>query len=138
MTFSVETSQLQSPVGEIVPPRSASPATSAAVPDEREVRMAIGRFESAYNRLDVGAAAAIWPSVDRRALARAFDGLQSQRITMTRCLIDVSGSSARAACAGTVQWTPRFGGRPQVAPRRWDFVLRRSGDGWTILSAAAR
>jgi hypothetical protein len=133
----VESSALGAPVGEAVSASSAPvpPATSAAS-DERAVRAALGRYEAAYTRLDAAAAGQVWPSVDRRALARAFDGLESQTVSLGRCEVRVEGTSARAECTGSARWTPKVGGGAQTAPRRWRFDLRNASGDWIITAAA--
>jgi hypothetical protein len=133
----VESSALGAPVGEAVSASSApvAPATSAAS-DERAVRAALGRYEAAYTRLDAAAAGQVWPSVDRRALARAFDGLESQTVTLGRCEVRVEATSARAECTGSARWTPKVGGGAQTAQRRWRFDLRNTSGDWIITAAA--
>jgi hypothetical protein len=49
------------------------------VDEHAAVRATLGRYESAYSDLNTAAAHAVWPGVDERALARAFDSLSSQR-----------------------------------------------------------
>jgi hypothetical protein len=96
------------------------------------------RYEAAYSRLDAAAAGAVWPSLDRRALARAFEGLASQQISLGQCDVMIEGGSARADCTGTAHWTPKVGGGAQRAPRRWRFTLRNQDGEWAIVSANVR
>jgi hypothetical protein len=109
-----------------------------AAADERAVRATLAHYESAYSRLDAAAAGAVWPAVDRRALARAFEGLQSQTVSLGRCEVVMNGATARAECTGSARWTPRVGGGPQSAPRQWRFDLRNERGGWVITSADVR
>ena len=84
-----------------------------------------------YSGLSVPAARAVWPSVDQRALARAFDGLASQRVALGKCDVVVTGASARATCSGSAEWTPKVGGGTK----------RRVGTGrsiWRIPAARGR
>ena len=90
------------------------------------------RYEAAYNSLDAKAATSVWPSVDQRALGRAFDGLLSQRVSLGLCDITVIGDVGGASCAGKARWEPKIGGGLQTADRHWNFNLRRTGDGWKI------
>jgi hypothetical protein len=106
--------------------------------DERLVRAALNRYAAAYTGLDASAARVVWPSVDHRALARAFEGLAAQRVTLGRCDVRLNGASAQADCAGSATWTPKVGGGAQSASRRWRFDLRNSGGDWIIVQANVR
>jgi len=120
-------------------PATNTPAAPApAAVEITRVRSALDRYEAAYGKLDAGAAAAIWPSVDRAALRRAFDGLDSQSIDLGRCDIVVKGTSAQADCTGTARWTPKVGGGAHAAARRWRFNLANTGADWIIVSANVR
>ena len=48
--------------------------------EQSEIQRALGQYRNAYQRLDAEAARAVWPSVDVRALSRAFDSLESQQL----------------------------------------------------------
>jgi hypothetical protein len=76
--------------------------------------------------------------VDRRALARAFDGLSSQSVALSQCDVRVNGSSAQAECTGTATWTPKVGGGTRTASRHWRFDLRNDGGEWVIVQARVR
>jgi len=116
------------------------PAPPAAAPqnDERLVRAVLGRYEAAYSALDAAAASRVWPTVDRRALASAFNGLQSQTVSLGRCDVSMSGATAQAECRGTARWNPKVGGGPQSASRQWNFELRNTGTDWIIARATVR
>jgi hypothetical protein len=111
---------------------------AAAPRDDARVRSVLARYEVAYSSLDAVAARSVWPGVDGRALARAFEGLESQRVSLGQCDVVVLGSSARANCAGTATWTPKVGGGPRTEPRRWTFELAASGGDWQIVRATVR
>jgi len=115
-----------------------APAPKPAVPDETGVRSALAQYESAYSRLDANAAAAVWPGLDRRALARAFDGLESQRVDLGACDVRMVGETATAECTGSATWKPKVGGGTQSQQRRWQFRLRNSGGAWQIVGANVR
>jgi len=102
------------------------------------VRQALGKYEAAYNRLDVSAVRTVWPTLDQRALARAFDSLTAQRVSLQNCDVDVSGSTARANCSGHASWTPKIGGGEQTASRKWTFDLSELDGGWRITHVQAR
>jgi hypothetical protein len=110
----------------------------AAVPDEQLVRETLQRYRAAYETLDVNGAREVWPAVNESALARAFDGLQSQRLTFDDCNVELSGPAARAECHGSARYVPKVGSRePRVESRVWNFTLRKSGEAWHIETARA-
>ena len=120
-------------------PAPAASASSSPVRDDRvAVRAALSRYESAYNRLDVDAVRTVWPSLDQRALARAFDNLSAQRVALQNCNVDVDGTMARASCSGNASWTPKVGGGERSAARNWTFDLRESNGAWRITQVRAR
>jgi hypothetical protein len=120
------------------PPATPAPEAAAARAEEQSVRAALGRYELAYNRLDAAAAASVWPGVNQRALASAFQGLSAQAISLGGCDIRVTGLTAHAECSGNARWTPKVGSGTQSARRHWRFDLRNSGGGWIITQATAR
>jgi hypothetical protein len=124
------------------PPAPASPPPASPAPvsgtDEQSVRAVLTRYEAAYTRLDAAAAASVYPGVNQRALATAFDGLSAQAISLGRCDVRVSGATARAECSGTARWTPKVGGGAQGAPRQWRFDLRNANGNWVITQATTR
>jgi hypothetical protein len=115
---------------------TSAPAASART-DEQSVRAALNRYELAYTRLDAAAAASVWPGVNQRALATAFEGLSAQTISLGRCEVHVTGATARADCSGNARWTPKVGGT-QSAPRQWRFDLRNANGAWVIAEARTR
>jgi hypothetical protein len=118
--------------------KPSAPAVREEISDDRLIRVALDRYQTAYSRLDAQAAADVWPSVDRRALQRAFHGLADQTVNLGRCDIRVQPGSAEADCVGTASWTPRVGGGTQSASRRWRFDLRHRQGDWIIVSANVR
>ena len=131
-----ETLPLRATPGEAAPP--AAPPPAPALTDDRQVRAILSRYEAAYSQLDAAAAAAVFPGIDRRSLARAFDGLVSQRLSLGRCDVLVNGAAAQATCNGTAQWTPKVGGGTQSSARRWRFDLKNTGANWIIVDAIVR
>ncbi len=109
------------------------PADPPAFADTDAVRRTLEAYRAAYERLDVGAAVNVWPTVDRRALARAFSTLESQDVRLGECEIEVADATAVARCQGTVRFVRAFGSRDPVnAPTGWVFRLSKSGASWTI------
>ena len=83
-------------------------------------------------------AAALWPSLDQDALARAFAGLDRQDVHFDRCDIDASGARGSAVCVGTVRYVPSVGGATEKEDRiTWTFDLARSGEDWRIAGLSA-
>jgi hypothetical protein len=120
------------------PPAEAPRPTAPVVDEHAAVRATLGRYESAYSDLNTAAAHAVWPGVDERALARAFDSLSSQRVRLGTCEVGVNGATARAICHGTASWTPKVGGGQQTKSRTWTFDLRQTRGTWQIVRVDAR
>ena len=118
---------------------AAAPVTRPAARDEDEVRSILSRYRSAYDRLDATAAKDIWPSVNERALARAFEGLESQEVEFSNCRLAVSGNNAQASCAGTASYVRKVGSKvSQREPRQWTFKLKKQSNAWQIDSVQTR
>jgi hypothetical protein len=108
------------------------------VRDETVVRAVLRRYETAYSNLDAEAASVVWPGVNRGALARAFEGLAAQQVSLGSCDVTVNGPAARATCSGSATWQPKVGGGVRTEARRWSFDLRKNGEAWKIERAIAR
>jgi hypothetical protein len=114
--------------------RTLVPATETGA-----IEHVLGRYRSAFNGLDVGAAQEVWPTVNERTLGRAFDRLETQAFSFERCLIGVTGLQAEASCSGTARYVPRIGNKnPHIEPRQWTFSLRKVSDEWLIEAVDAR
>ena len=104
--------------------------------DEDDIRSTLTRFRTAYSQLNASAARDVWPSVDARALERAFQSLKSQDLRFDSCKMTVSGARAQAACKGRAVYVPRIGDQsPRFTTREWNFELRKADERWTIASA---
>jgi hypothetical protein len=129
------------PVNVLTLPIASEPApvvrpTPAPEPSqEPAVRSVLNRYASAYSTLDVDAAQRVWPGVNRGALSRAFEGLDSQEISLGNCRINVAAASATALCSGTASWSPKIGGGRRSEARQWTFELARGAAGWEIVTA---
>jgi hypothetical protein len=134
---------LPSPPETLRPP-SPEAVHALAVPtgrdlDARAIENVLGRYRSAFNALDAGAAATVWPKVNQRNLARAFERLEDQELSFESCKIDVGGVHAEAACDGFARYVQKVGSRtPKAEARQWRFILRRASEGWVIDSLDAR
>jgi hypothetical protein len=143
---SLDVASVGSPVGSTPPDVENAvrtrPAEMAPAVDQNAqsaaIRETLARYAAAYSGLNASAARAVWPSVDQRALARAFDGLASQRVLLDHCDVLVNGATARANCSGSAEWTPKVGGGPRTAARRWMFELQNADAAWQIVRAEAR
>jgi hypothetical protein len=120
------------------PPAAAEPAIDPAVESTSRIRSVLSQYEAAYSGLDAAAARAVWPAVDEQALARAFNNLASQRISLEQCDVSINGPAARAECRGQASWVPKVGGGGRTEARRWTFDLRQAGANWQIVRADAR
>jgi hypothetical protein len=114
---------------------AAAGAIAAVAADERAIETTLRRYEDAYERLDANAASAVWPTVDRRALSRAFAGLASQTLDIRGCevLVHAGASTATASCDGTAEYARKVGDtRVRVEPRHWTFTLNKTQGAWKI------
>ena len=133
--------------------RAAAPAVPADPPagtDDREgtageaaaidaITATLRRLQMAYEHRDAALAKAVWPTVNQRALARAFDGLRSQSVTFDSCWMNVFSVSADVECRGVTTYVPRVGGQYQrTESRQWTFRVEKGDDRWLITSAEAR
>jgi hypothetical protein len=110
-----------------------------SVNEAAAVRDLLARYRTAYEQLDARSAKQIWPDVDERALARAFDGLESQAVTFESCNVDVGDGRAAAFCRGTATYVRRVGNKSsQTQGREWAFVLRKAEQGWLIQAVQMR
>jgi hypothetical protein len=119
---------------------SVAPAASITAPTLRNentrVAQVLNQYARAYGRLDPTAARAVWPTVDERALSRAFASLESQDVSFDRCDIDVKGNVASASCRGTASYVGKIGNRQaRTEARQWTFELKLHGDEWKIEKA---
>jgi hypothetical protein len=126
------------------PPASAAvtPATSVAAPaingDEDALRRVLGRYRTAYSQLDASAVQAVWPTVDAKALARAFDQLQNQEVEFS-CGLSIAEQQAVASCKGGTRYVPKVGNKSaRYDERQWLFQLHKTGNVWTIQSVDSR
>ena len=122
----------------IMPVSMPIPPSVDAPDDSMLVKQALQRYRSAYEGLNAQSAQAVWPAVNQAALARAFDGLESQSLTFDACDVRVRGEGATATCHGSARYVTKVGSRdPRVEPRVWSFTLRKAGSDWKIDSARA-
>jgi hypothetical protein len=120
-------------------PGSAPSVTDRAAElrkQEEIVRGVLRDYTRAFEHLDVQAAKAIWPSVDDRALRRAFQQLDGQQLRFASCGVSVSDRDANARCQGDATYRPKVGSRVlRLTQREWTFSLARDNDRWQIVNA---
>ena len=127
------------PIGEpaAAAPRAAETARAIVVP--APWRDLLAGYRTAYERLDAQLAKEVWPTVDERALARAFHGLESQTVTFDTCTMTPGTDRATASCRGSATYVTRMGHRiSQTERRQWTFRLGRSPEQWIIESVEIR
>jgi len=118
--------------------RTTTPAPQPVVNEAAAIRVALSRFAAGYSDLDPAAVSAVWPSVDRAGLSRAFSTLDAQQVTFDKCDIQVSGSVGNATCVGTAMWLPKIGGQTRELARTWKFVLKNAAGAWQIVTSESR
>jgi serine/threonine-protein kinase len=111
-----------------------APVVDRAAADETAIRRTLGQYESADERLDAGAVAAVWTGLgaQRQAqLEQAFANYKSLDVELTGCSIRIDGDVATADCRQRQTFELKIGkATPRDAAIR--FKLRRGGDGWRI------
>lgn len=104
--------------------------------EEEDVLRVLQQYKQAYERLDAKAAQAVWPSVDGRALERAFRGLDGQELRFAECkVVSVSGPRANATCLGEATQRQKIGKFVHRSPQEWTFSLSRHENRWEIVRA---
>jgi hypothetical protein len=110
---------------------------AADFPSQQQVVLEVVRqYTRAYERLDVRTAKALRPSLDDRALQRAFQKLDRQEFHIASCDVSIRGQAANARCLGDMTYRPKFGsGEHHLPDREWTFNLSRNDSGWQIVDA---
>ena len=118
-------------------PIDLAAATVAA--ESAAIDVVLGGYRRAFTALDVERVAQVWPTVDRRALERAFRGLSKQAFEFHSCQVQPSGTEALASCSGRASFVPKVGGRAtQVETREWQFTLSKQSGRWLITSVESK
>jgi hypothetical protein len=115
----------------IVPGGAAAPAARGGEADA--VRQTIAKYETAIDQMNVGAAAAVFPSVDTVALTRAFSALKEQSVDFERCDVALMTATATVRCLGTAHYVVKVGApTPRRRRYEWIFTLEKVGNAWKI------
>jgi hypothetical protein len=126
----------EGPAKTIAPAAIPLDRTAELRKQEEIVRSVLLDYARAFERLDVKAAKAIWPSVDDRALQRAFQRLDGQQLRFASCGVSVTERDANARCRGEATYRPKVGPRVlRMTEREWTFSLARDNDRWQIVNA---
>jgi hypothetical protein len=126
-------------VARAMPSASFPPALLAVSTETDQIDGVLTRYRGAFNTLDSAAARGVWPTVDERALGRAFARLEQQEVAFEHCDIDVEGVRAAATCTGSARYVPKVGSRnQQSSAREWRFNLQKVDDRWVIEAVDAR
>jgi hypothetical protein len=125
--------------------RGAVPAPAAAAANDVDVdKSAIDRvldtYQQSYTALDAAMVSTIWRGLDTRGLQRAFDALDSQRMSFEHCDVTIADDKARASCTGVLDYVRKFGNANPLQKRlSWNFDLQRTDDDrWLISKVDAR
>jgi hypothetical protein len=114
---------------------AAAEAMATVAADAAAIEVTLRQYAKAYERLDARAATEVWPTVDRRALSRAFAGLASQTLVFRGCEVVVRAGAitATASCRGSAEYVRKVGdARLHVEPRQWTFTLNKTAGEWRI------
>ncbi len=105
--------------------------------EKQDVLEVLQQYKQAYERLDVKAAQAVQPSLNGRALKRAFRDLDGQELRFAECkVVSVSGPTANAKCRGEATYRPKIGSGVMHRPaQEWTFSLSRHENRWEIVRA---
>jgi hypothetical protein len=107
--------------------------------EEQRIHAALKQYKSAYDRLDANAARAVWPTLDTRALARAFGGLKMQEVEFAKCDLAIESIEATAVCGGSATYVPRVGSQQRhTESREWTFRFKKVDRDWMIVKAETR
>jgi hypothetical protein len=122
-----------------VPAPAAPVAVDAEALDRAAIDRVLGVYQQSYSALDAEMVSTIWRGLDTRGLQRAFDGLDSQRMSFDHCEVTVDDDKARASCTGVLDYVRKIGQTNPLQKRlSWNFDLQRTDDRWLISKVDAR
>jgi hypothetical protein len=134
-------SPVREPAASPVPTPAPAPAPPPPSPEARETAAVEGvleRYRLAFSTLNSGVSD-FWPSVNSRALDRAFNELEQQSFEFDKCRVQLKGGQAEATCTGKATFVPKVGNKtPRTQSRQWSFQLVRAGSRWIIDSVQSR
>ena len=98
--------------------------------ETRAIENVLGRYRIAFNKLDAGAALAVWPTVNEKTLANAFERLESHDMSFRSCQIEIISVIAEAACSGSARYVPKVGSRTPKDRSAAMEIHAPQGQGW--------
>jgi len=128
----------------VVETAAAPPIAPEEVDVEAEDKAAIDRvldtYQQSYSALDAAMVSTIWLGLDTRGLQRAFDGLDSQRMSFEHCDVTIDDDKARVSCTGVLNYVRKIGQTTPLNKRlSWNFDLQRTDNArWLISKVDAR
>jgi hypothetical protein len=116
--------------------------TSDVAPDiqkQKEIVLEVlHRYTRSFETMDVRATKAVYPSVDDRALQKAYRALDGQQVRLSNCGVSIDGPDANARCRGNATYRAKVGSRTvHLTNLEWMFSLSRDDAGWQIVNANA-
>ena len=135
---------LRSSVPPVAAPRPVAQSSTSEpprdMPDQTQIiRDVLDHYTRSFETMDPRATKAVYPSVDDRALQKAYRALDGQQVRLSSCGVSIDGPDANARCRGTATYHPKVGPRAvQLTDVEWMFNLARSDAGWQIVNANAR
>jgi hypothetical protein len=110
---------------------------AAAARDQSAVRSVLDAFGAAYRAKDLAAMTRVFPSIDASPYQSAFASFAKLDWQYLITEISVNGNEATATARVRIARTPLQGrSAPPVDETTRRFTLRRSAQGWTIVSLA--
>lgn len=130
------------PVDTAVAPAPPIPAAEKVVEavDKAAIDRLLDTYQQSYTALDAALVSTIWRGLDTRGLQRAFDALDSQRMSFEHCDVIIADDKARASCTGVLDYVRKYGNAHPLQKRlSWNFDLQRTDDDrWLISKVDAR
>ena len=115
------------------PSEAVKPPVPDRLEEERRIRGALERYESAYDNLDAGAVRALYPGAPAN-LETTFAQYQFYRLELVveRVTLAPDLNSATAVCRLSHFFQPRVG-RNQQYVRTQEFAFEKRGNSWIIV-----
>lgn len=118
----------------------AAPAAITATGPPAGVGEVLDAYRRAFNTLDAGSVAAVWPGADVDTLKRTFSALRYQHVSFDRCRTQVTAADyAVTSCQGSIS-NASNSGDPALRRRSasWTIAMRRIAGHWTIENLSTR
>jgi serine/threonine-protein kinase len=119
----------------------AKPQASQAALDAEAIRETLGRYDAAYEALDLAAVVEVFPSLDGgqvQQLRKTFAEMRSYVVDIRITGIEVVKDAATVTAVVARRMTPRVGAPFPPSEVENVFRLQRAGGDWRIVGVAAR